>query len=118
MDDVAADAARAAARVLAGELGVRLPGEVEAILHAREDASAREQYVVDPFSLAGLIVSVASFAWTVYRDLKTKAHAPARDVIEHRVRVKIHESDTSTSPTHRDRIIEVVVTEIMRSTEP
>jgi hypothetical protein len=117
MDDVAADAARAAARALASELGGQLPGDVEALLHAGDDAPA-DRYVVDPISLAGLIVSVASFAWTVYRDLKTKTDAPARDAIERRVRVEVRESELDAAPAQRDRIIDVVVTEIMNSTEP
>ncbi len=117
MADVAADAARAAAQALAGELGSQLPGDVETILRAREDAPV-DQYVVDPISLAGLIVSAASFAWTVYRDLKTKTDAPARDVIERRVRVKVRDSELDAPPAQRDRIIEAVVTEIISSTEP
>lgn len=117
MDDVPAHAARAAARALAGELGDQLPGDVEAMLHTREDTPAPDQYV-DPISLAGLIVSVASFAWTVYRDLKTKTDAPARDVIERRVRLQVRESEISAPPAQRDHIIEVVVAEIMGSTEP
>lgn len=117
MDDVAADAARAAALALAREHGGQLPGDVEAILRAREDAPV-DQYIVDPISLAGLIVSAATFAWTVYRDLKTKTDTPARDVIERRVRVKIRDSKLDAPPAQRDRIIEVVVTEIMSSTEP
>jgi hypothetical protein len=117
MDDDAADTARAAARELAGELGGQLPGDVEAILRARDDA-AIDQYVVDPISLAGLIVSVASFVWTVYRDLKTKTDAPARDVIERRVRVQVRDSEINAPPTQRDRIIEVVVSEIIGATEP
>ena len=117
MDDVAADAARAAAQALAGELGSQLPDDVETIVRAREDATV-DQYVLDPISLAGLIVSAASFAWTIYRDLKTKTDTPARDVIERRVRVKVRDSQLDAPPAPRDRIIEVVVTEIMRSTEP
>ncbi|MCA1694693.1 MAG: hypothetical protein LC749_08175 [Actinobacteria bacterium] len=117
MDDVAADAARAAAQALAGELGTRLPGDVETVLRARDDAPV-DQYVVDPISLASLIVSVASFAWTAYRDLKTKTGDPARDVIERRVRVNVRDSELDAPPAQRDRIIEVVVTEIMGSTEP
>ncbi len=117
MADVAADAARAAAQALAGELGSQLPGDVETILRAREDAPV-DQYVVDPISLAGLIVSAASFAWTVYRDLKTKTDAPARDVIDRRVRGEVRDSEFDAAPAQRDRIIEAVVTEIMSSTEP
>ena len=114
MDDVAANAARTVARALAGELGDQLPGDVEAILRARGDALV-DQYVLDPISLAGLIVSAASFAWTVYRDLQTKSDAPAGHVIERRVRIELHDGELGGSPEQRDRIIESVVTEIMSS---
>lgn len=117
MDDVTTDAARAAARTLAGEFGDGLPGAVETILHAHDNARAPDQYL-DPISLAGLIVSVASFAWTAYRDLKTKTDDPARDVIERRVRLHVRDSQSSAPPAQRDRVIEVVVSDIMDSTRP
>lgn len=118
MDDRAAHAARAAAHALAGELGGQLPGDVEAILRARDDTTI-DHYIADPVSLAGLIVSIASLAWTVYRDLKTKTDAPARDVIERRVRITVSDSEIHAPPAQRDRIIEVVVSEIIGgSTEP
>ncbi|MEA2297379.1 MAG: hypothetical protein QOF77_315 [Solirubrobacteraceae bacterium] len=118
MDDVAASAARAAAQALESELGGHLAGDVEAILHAREDAPTPDQYIVDPVSLAALIVSVASFAWTIYNDVKVKGGAPTRDVIERRVRVEVRSGEISAPPAQRDRIIEVVVAEVIDSTEP
>ena len=96
---------------------MQLPGDVEAILHAREDKAAPDQYV-DPISLAGLIVSVASLAWTIYRDLRSKADLPAREIIERRIRIEVGDGDTSASPAQRDRIIEAVIDEIVGSTEP
>ena len=48
----------------------------------------------------------------------TKADAPARDVIERRVRINVRDSDTSAPAAQRDRIIDVVVTEIMNVTHP
>ena len=117
MDDVAASAARGAARALQSEFGDQLVGDVEAILHAREDAPAPDQYFVDPVSLAGLIVSVASFAWTIYRDVKATGGAPTRDVIERRVRIEVRGGEISAPPAQRDHIIEVVVAEIIDSAE-
>ena len=90
----------------------QLPGDVEAALHARADAPAREQYV-DPISLAALVVSVASLAWGIYRDLSSKGDAPAREIVERRVRVEVRQIDAGTAPEQRDRIIEVVVDELM-----
>jgi len=118
MDDAVARTARAAAGQLAGELGGRLPGDVEAILHARDDAPAAEQYVLDPVSLASLVVSVAGLAWQVYRDLRSKSDAPAREVVERRVRVAVRESATAAPAAQRDRVIEVVVSDVMDSDQP
>jgi hypothetical protein len=116
MDEAAARAARGAARRLAGELGGQLPGDVEAALRARAHAPAREQYL-DPISLASLVVSVAGLAWGIYRDLRGKGGAPQGEVVERRVRVEVRELDAGTAPEQRDRIIEVVVDELMSPTD-
>jgi hypothetical protein len=112
MDEAAATAARSAAQRLAGELGGQLPGDVEAALRTRADAPARDQDV-DPLSLAGLVVSVASLAWGIYRDLRRTGDAPQREVVERRPRVEVRELDTGTAPKQRNRIIEVVVDELL-----
>lgn len=62
MPDPVADASRAAAQHLAGELGPGLAVGVEAALHRRQQAHGPEQYP-DPVALGGLIVSVATLAW-------------------------------------------------------
>jgi len=117
VDDTVVRTARAAAQRLAVDLGDQLPGDVEAALHALDGAPMAERYV-DPISLAGLVVSVATFAWTVYRDLQNETASPAREIVERRVRVQVRETDASAPPRQQDRIIEVVVAEVMRSREP
>ena len=76
MTDPAADAARSAAAILAPDLGPNLPAEVEAALAAR-DGQQRPDRFLDPVSLASLIVSIATFAWTIYSDLRN--HSDQRD---------------------------------------
>lgn len=115
MTDTTADIARAAAARLEPELGAQLGQDVEAAIHAQE-GSAPERYVLDPVSLAGLIVSVASFAWTVYRDLKKETPEPSRDVVARTVRVRL-EDPGSHSAAERDRVIEVVVDETIKQAE-
>jgi hypothetical protein len=69
--DPVADAARAAAAVLAVDLGLGLSAEVEAALYARQSGEqAPGQY--DPTAIAGLavgaaslIVSIAQLAWSI-----------------------------------------------------
>jgi hypothetical protein len=63
MIDPAADAARSAAVILAPDLGPQLPAEVEAALAARDTRQRPDRYL-DPVSLASLIVSIATLAWT------------------------------------------------------
>ena len=66
--DGAATAARAAAQRLAADYGPALPQHVEAALHAPAEPPTR---YVDPVAIGGLIVAVATLAWTVYHDLRT-----------------------------------------------
>jgi hypothetical protein len=67
MTDPAVGATRSAAAILAPDLGPNLPAEVEAALAAR-DAQQRPDRYLDPVSLASLIVSIATLAWTIYND--------------------------------------------------
>ncbi len=66
--EVATIARRAAAR-LAEQIDVALPQKVEQALS--EDPFGRTpERVLDPISVASLVLSLVSFGWTVYRDLK------------------------------------------------
>jgi hypothetical protein len=75
MTDPAAAAARAAATILAPDLGPSLPAEVEAALAAR-DSQQRPGRYLDPVSLASLIVSIATLAWTIYNDQRHRTPDP------------------------------------------
>ena len=111
--DPAAGAARAAAAILAPDLGPHLPAEVEAALAAR-DARQRPGQYLDPVSLASLIVSIASLAWTIYNDRRTQApDPPAADSLARQVRITLRDQDVSLPPG-TDRITEIVATEITR----
>jgi hypothetical protein len=105
--------ARAAAQRLAGEFGERLTIDVEAALHA-SGASQRPERYFDPISLGGLIVSIATLAWTVYKDLKKTTPQPSQQVMATTIRVQLRD-DTALEPAQRDRIIDVVVEETLRS---
>ncbi|QLE75157.1 hypothetical protein FGW37_29310 [Streptomyces rectiverticillatus] len=127
--------ARAAARRMTAAHGAHLEAQVEAALHVRGAGTGREagpgtgqgtgpgggagsgQYLdVDPFALGSLIVSVASLAWTIYQDLRTRAPSPSRSVIARRVRIELP-ADGRTAPEERDRIIDIVVEEVTRDAE-
>jgi len=114
MTDPAADAARSAAAILAPDLGPTLPAEVEAAL----DTSQRPDRYIDPVSLATLIVSVATLAWTIYNDQRNRHHSdPPADSIARQVRITLRDQDTALPPG-TERITEIVATEITRHASP
>jgi hypothetical protein len=80
MTDPAADAARSAAAILAPDLGPGLPAEVEVALAARQ-APQRPGRYLDPVSLATLIVAIATLAWTIYNDQRSRTPDPPPDSI-------------------------------------
>jgi len=113
MTDPVADAALAAAAILAPNFSPSLPSQVEAGLAARDTRQRPDQYL-DPVSLASLIVSIASLAWTIYDDRRKHiAGPPPPDSIARQVRITLRDQDTALPPG-TDRIIEIVTTEIIR----
>jgi hypothetical protein len=116
MTDPAADAARSAAAILAPDLGPNLPAEVEAALAARDTQRRPDRYV-DWVSLASLILSIASLAWTVYNDQRKHTPDPPPDSIARQVRIILRDHDTSLPPG-TERITEVVATEITHQARP
>ncbi len=117
MTDPAADAARAAAAILAPDLGPSLPAEVEIALAAR-GAQQRPGRYLDPVSLAGLIVAIATLAWTIYTDQRDrKTGPPPASTIARQVRITLREQDINL-PAAGERITEVVATEITRQEGP
>jgi hypothetical protein len=111
MTDPSADAARSAAVILAPDLGTNLPAEVEAALAAR-DAPLRPDRYLDPVSLASLIVSIATLAWTIYSDQRKKTPEPSADVVARHVRAELRQQD-GTGQEDTGRITEIVVNEII-----
>jgi hypothetical protein len=113
MTDPIGHSARAAAQRLAAEHGPGLPADVEAALRTQGLSRRPEQYV-DPISLAGLIVSVATLAWTIYNDLRTKTPEPSPAVVARTIRVRLSDVGELDS-AQRDRIIEIVVEETVQT---
>jgi hypothetical protein len=121
--DPVADAARAAAVILAPDLGSGLPAEVEAALHARgRDEQAPGQY--DPAAIAGLavgaaslIVSTAQLAWSIVSDQRTRTATPSPEAIARQVRIALRQQDRA-APPGTGQITEVVITEIIRLEDP
>jgi hypothetical protein len=105
-----------------------LPALTERVIAGAGAAEGMRSY--DPalaLGLAGFLLSVAQFGWTIYRDLKEDRQKAAekadRDrlqdraglgaLLARRIRLKM-ETPTGVTPERRDRIVEVVVEEILR----
>lgn len=114
----AAAAARSAAAILAPSHGPALPYQVEAALAARNTTQQRLGRYLDPVSLASLIVSVATLAWTIYQDQRSQHNPdPKPDIIARQVRIIFQEQDAALPPG-TEHIIEIVATEITRQASP
>jgi hypothetical protein len=107
--DPIAPISRAAAARLAADAGPSLTADVEAALADRGSGRPPQRYL-DPTALGSLVVSVATLAWTVYTDLRSKTPSPSRDVVARTVRVRLDTADTVEAATH-DRVIDIVVDE-------
>jgi hypothetical protein len=117
MTDPAADTARSAAIILSHDLGPELPIKVEAALATRGD-HRQGQYAFDPVSVATLIVSIATLAWTIYNDLHERTHEPPQpETIARQLRITLRDQEMDLPPS-AERITEVVATEIIHHAKP
>lgn len=93
-NDIAARIAQRTADRLADKFGRNISDDVERELN-RDPFDSRPQRVVDLVSLAALIVSLASFGWTVYHDLKKDREAAKADraEMERRVATLLRQED-------------------------
>ena len=101
MTDPAASAARGAAAILAPDLGPDLPAQVEAVLAARGTQQRPGQYLADPVSIASLIVAIATLAWTIYNDQRTRTPHPPPESIARQIRITLRDQDTPPAPRRR-----------------
>jgi hypothetical protein len=93
-DTEIAGIARRAADRLANDIDKGLKQAVDREL-ARDPLDQRPERVFEPVSFAALIVSLASFGWTVYRDLKKDREAAKADraATETRLAALLREED-------------------------
>jgi hypothetical protein len=90
--------ARRAADRLANDIDGGLRQDVEREL-AKDPLEERPERVFEPVSFAALIVSLASFGWTVYRDLKKDRDTAkaGRSATEARLAALLREEDHFTA---------------------
>jgi len=113
-----------------GEIGdPGLPAAVDQEL-ARDPLDTRPERLVDPVSVAAFIVSLASFGWTVYRDLKkdhdaAKAKADRRET-ETRLALLLREDESfaagrlpaGMTPEQESLILNAVAAEVVAAVPP
>jgi hypothetical protein len=104
--------ARQAAARLSVELGPGLAAQVEARLHP----GAPPRRFIEPVTatLAGVLVSLCTLGWTIYKDLAKEAAKPAPEVLVRRLRIELGDT-AGVAPAQRDRIIAVVVEEVVKA---
>jgi hypothetical protein len=108
------DIARSAAQRLSAELNRNLPAMVEAELQGGKPSERFEPSLATAIALAALVVSASQLAWNVYRDLKKDQKAvPAPDLMARRLRLEL-KVDGNVSAEQRDKVIAVVVDEIVK----
>ena len=112
MPDSPEDVARRSAARLSGEIGASLPAVVERELQAGDEEQPAKYEPASLIALAGLLVSIASLAWTIYRDLKKETDKPSSEVLGRRVRVSV-ELPEGVTAEQRDLMIGVVVEEVV-----
>ncbi|WP_328580461.1 hypothetical protein [Streptomyces sp. NBC_00370] len=120
MDDAIEQSARATAQRMTSPVHASLVEDVEATLATRDTPQGPGQYT-DPTALAGLIVSIATLAWTMYNDIRGRGAAnPSTDTITRRVRLQINEHEsaaTQLSAAERDRTIDITVEETLNAAQ-
>ena len=109
MTDPITASARNAAQQLAPRHGTGLTTAVERALQGQQTPDT----YLDPTALGSLIVSAATLAWTVYKDLRTKTEHPHPDVITRTVRHEI--SKTHHLDADQDEVITITVQETLNA---
>ncbi|SRR5216684_9341765 len=98
-------------------LDALLPAQVEAQIQLQEAGKAAPPSQYEPVSiaLAGLLVSVATLAWTIYVDLRKSHKFPDPNFVERRVRVETERLiPAGVTDQQRDLLIKTVVEETVR----
>jgi hypothetical protein len=107
-------ARRVAARLDGGAAGGVTAG-VERCLHEGESTSAHTYQPVT-IALAGSVVSVATLAWNIYRDLQRVTPRPAPQVSASKIRLELAHSAGDEHP-ELDRVIAITLEELTATSE-
>lgn len=117
--DAEKEIARRAAQRLASAIDANLPGQVEQEW-AKDPLDPSQERALDPISLGGLIVSMASLGWTIYRDIKKDHEAVQKAATTQYLAGRLREEAQangwllSFAPEQQALIVEGVAQEIVR----
>jgi hypothetical protein len=100
----------AAARLAALDGDPRLETDVLRQLDAAA-GTVPQDYEPVSLAIASVVISAATLAWTIYRDLRNERKAINPDAIARRVRVQIADQHPDMSAHDRDRIIDIIIEE-------
>jgi hypothetical protein len=104
------DIARRVAARLERDEGDGVTYEVERHLTAGEDAPPGA-YEPVTLGLAGLIVSIAALAWSVYRDLQRDTPQPTPQVVSRKIRIELADNPARDHPD-LDRVVTITIDEL------
>jgi hypothetical protein len=109
-------AARAAAARLRGVDARRVNADIDAALRGRSRSRSpiEPHRFIDPVSAGTLIVSVATLAWTVYNDLRSRSGKSSPDLVAREVRVKLRRP-RDVDPSSYEEIITITVEETVNA---
>jgi hypothetical protein len=116
--DAETQIARRAAQRLAEDIDPTLPEQVEQEL-AKDPLEQRDEKPLEPISLGALIVSMAAFGWTIYRDLKKDREAAQQAATVQRLTDQLREEATANgwlakfSPQRQASIIDGIAQAIV-----
>jgi len=122
MENELASIARRTATLLAPEFGPELPHKVEQAF-AEDPFEKNAERIVDPISVASLIVSLVALGWTIYHDSKGDREAARRDqhALAQRLATRLQDGEdeirglTALTTEQKDRVIDVVAREIVNA---
>jgi hypothetical protein len=111
-------ARRSAARLT--ETDPDLPRHVEQAL-AEDPLAQTSERIIDPISLASLIVSIAALGWTIYHDIKKDRATAGLDQVgkTQRLATQLQQDGTAArlpaalSPEQRHTVVDVIAAEII-----
>lgn len=108
--------ARAAAARLRGADDRLLDADVDAALrsHSRSRSPVEPDRFIDPAAIGSLIVSVATLAWTVYSDLRSRSEKPSPDQVRREVRARLRRPAALDSASYEE-VITITVEETVEA---